>query len=315
MTQPQIAEAGQDSSWAWILAALAAHTAWGAYPVLARYLQIVSHLPSMALLAAGSLTALAVLVVFVRPSLDWRIFRSRLMWLFVVVIITRAITNLLAARFTLAIYVQLITLMTPFLVALLSATLLRDRIPPYTGRAITIALVGAVLMMSGDISEPGTPLALGPSDWLGIGLAFASTFALALYMILIRRGVHHQIRGETMFLVQMLAIAAFSLPVSFLVGSDWTQFGRLSVGDWLIYALFSLGVLFGANMGQIGALRHLGAPMVSSLMAWRLVSALVVALLLLDERLTSVWQVLGALIVLVTISWYLWQQRRIAPEP
>jgi drug/metabolite transporter (DMT)-like permease len=315
MTQPQVAETGQDSSWAWVLAALAAHTAWGAYPVLARYLQTVSRLPSMALLAAGSLTSLVVLVVFVRPSLDLGIFRSRLMWLFVVVIITRAITNLLAARFTLAIYVQLITLMTPFLVALLSATLLRDRIPPYTGRAITIALIGALLMMSGDISEPGAPLALGPNDWLGIGLAFSSTFALALYMILIRRGVRHQIRGETMFLVQMLAIAAFSLPVSFLVGSDWTQFGRLSVGDWLIFALFSLGVLFGANMGQIGALRHLGAPMVSSLMAWRLVSALVVALLLLDERLTSLWQALGALIVLVTISWYLWQQRRIEPEP
>jgi drug/metabolite transporter (DMT)-like permease len=70
-----------------------------------------------------------------------------------------------------------------------------------------------------------------------------------------------------------------------------------------------LGVLVGANLGQIVALRRLGAPLVSSLLAWRLVSAMVVGVLLLDERLTSPWQALGAGAVLVTITWYLWQQR------
>jgi drug/metabolite transporter (DMT)-like permease len=49
--------------------------------------------------------------------------------------------------------------------------------------------------------------------------------------------------------------------------------------------------------------------MVSSLLAWRLVSALIFAALLLDERLTSPWQLLGALIVLITVTWYLRQQR------
>jgi len=43
-------------------------------------------------------------------------------------------------------------------------------------------------------------------------------------------------------------------------------------------------------------------------MAWRLVSALLFASLLLGERLSSWVQVLGAVIVLVTITWYLWQQ-------
>jgi hypothetical protein len=36
---------------------------------------------------------------------------------------------------------------------------------------------------------------------------------------------------------------------------------------------------------------------------------MVVGVLLLDERLTSPWQALGAGAVLVTITWYLWQQR------
>lgn len=78
--------------------------------------------------------------------------------------------------------------------------------------------------------------------------------------------------------------------------------------DWLVFAAFSLGVLLGANLGQINALRYLGAPLVSSMLASRLVSALIVGALLLGERLTSLWQLLGAGVVLVTITWYLRQQ-------
>jgi drug/metabolite transporter (DMT)-like permease len=59
-----------------------------------------------------------------------------------------------------------------------------------------------------------------------------------------------------------------------------------------------------ANLTQIVALRHIGAPLVSSTMALRLVSALVFGGLVLGERLTSVWQGLGAAVVLVTITWY-----------
>jgi drug/metabolite transporter (DMT)-like permease len=44
------------------------------------------------------------------------------------------------------------------------------------------------------------------------------------------------------------------------------------------------------------------------MMAWRLVSALFFAALLLGERLSSWIQLLGAVVVLVTITWYLWQQ-------
>ena len=308
MTRPVTPETSPQNAWPWIFAALAAHTAWGAYPVLARYLQTVSLLPSMSLLAAGSAVALAALLIVVRPRLQLSILRSPLMWLFILVLITRATTNLLAARFTLAIYVQLITLMTPFLVVLLSATLLRDRIPPYTGRAILLASAGALLMMSGDLSETGLRPDLGPEDWLGIGLAFASSLTLALYMIIVRRGVRYNIPGKSMLLVQLAAILIFSFILSLALGEEWQRWLTLTPFDWLIFAAFSLGVLFGANMGQVGALRHLGAPMVSSLLAWRLVSALIFAALLLDERLTSPWQFLGALIVLITITWYLRRQ-------
>lgn len=309
MSRPVDPENVAESAWPWIFAALAAHTGWGAYPVFGRYLQTVTLLPSMSLLTVGSAVALVALLLVVRPRLELRLFRTPLLWFFIVVLITRATTNLLATRFTLAIYVQLITLMTPFLVALISATILRERLPPYTGRAIVAATLGALLMMSSDLSEANLGLAFTPQDWLGMGLAFGSSLTLALYMIIVRRGVRYQIPGKSMLLVQLSAILVFSLLVSSVLGEDWRQWLTMTPFDWFIFGAFSLGVLFGANIGQIGALRHLGAPMVSSLLAWRLVSALFFAALLLDERLTSLWQLLGAVIVLFTVTWYLRKQR------
>lgn len=307
--QSELDAQSTSSPWIWIVAALGAHTGWGAYPVFARYLQTVSRLPSMSLLFAGSLLALALLTIALWSRLDRRLFRSQVLWVFAGIVVLRSITNLLAARYTLSIYVQLITLMTPFVVALLSATVFRDRIPPYTGRAITLALVGSLLMMSGDVGQAGVRLALTAGDWLGIALATVSMVFLSLYMIVVRRTAQNDVPAEAVFLVQLVVIAVVSLPLSLVLGEEWQRWQTLQLADWLVFGGFSVGVLLGANVAQISALRYLGAPMVSSLLAWRLVSALVVAGLLLDERLTSLWQIAGAGIVLITITWYLWQQR------
>jgi drug/metabolite transporter (DMT)-like permease len=297
------------SSWVWILAALGAHTGWGAYPVLARYLQTVSHLPSMSLLTLGYLCVLPLLAVVVLPRMDRRFLRLRLLWLFAAIVVLRAITNLLASRYTLAIYVQLVTLMTPFVVALLSRALLREPIPPYTGRAITLSSVGALLMMSGNIGQAGVHLALTPTDSLGIALAFVSTFSLAVYMIIVRRTVLDDVPDQAILLVQVVTLLGTSALLSFLLGEDWSRWRIIGPTDWLVFGVFSLGVLLVANMSQIKALQHLSAPLVSSLLAWRLVSALLIAALLLGERLTSPWQGIGAVMVLVTITWYLWRLR------
>ncbi|RMH00374.1 MAG: DMT family transporter [Chloroflexi bacterium] len=295
--------------WPWIAAALAAHTSWGAYPVLARYLQTISQLPSMSLLAFGNTLVLILIGFWYSPRLDRHIFRSRILWAFSLIVVARSITNLLAARFTLSIYVQLITQMTPFLVVLLTAVFLHEPLPRYTGRAITLGAIGALLMMSAQVGEAGITLSLTPSDWLGLGLAFISSLSLALYMIVVRRTVRHNVPGEAVFIVQLVTLVTVSTLVSLLLGEDWSRYRAINLTDWLVFGVFTFGVFLGANLGQINALRHLGAPMVGSLLAWRLVSALVVAAFLLHERLTTAWQLFGAGLVLVTITWYLWQQQ------
>ncbi|WP_041330159.1 DMT family transporter [Roseiflexus castenholzii] len=297
-------------SWSGMGIALLAHTGWGAYPVLARYLQTVSDMPSMALLGLGNLIALAVYLPFVWRHVDKRILRSTLIWGFALVVVLRAITNLLAARFTLAIYIQPITLMTPLFVALLSAGLFREPLPPLTWSAITLSLLGAALMMSDDVGAPGVTLALTPSDWIGITLATASALCLAIYMILVPRTVQHAVPGEAVLLMQLVTLTIVSTGISLLIGEEWVRFAALTPMDWSVFAAFVFGVLLGSNLGQIVSLRRLGAPLVSSVMAWRLIATLALAALLLGERLDSWRQVLGALIVLTTITGYLWRQGR-----
>lgn len=57
------------------------------------------------------------------------------------------------------------------------------------------------------------------------------------------------------------------------------------------------------------AIRQIGAPTVSAIMPFRLISTLTLSWLLLGERLQTVWQAVGAAIVLITVSIYLWRQR------
>lgn len=305
MKQTETLSTRLDSPWGWLTIALAAQMGWGAYPVLLRYLQTVSGLPGLSLLAAGNLVVLLIVAAFILPRVDRRIFRLRIVWLFGLMVVLRGITNLLATRFTLAIYAQIVYLMTPFIVAFLSRVVLKEQLPRHTMKALTIALVGALLIVSGDWGQ--TAVVGNRHDLWGIFFAVLSSVSLALYMIVTRRTAKSQASGEGLLLVHLISLFTFSMFTSLLIGEDWGQWQNLTAVDWLLFAGFSLGVLLGANLGQIRSIQHLGAPLVSSMMAIRLVSALLFAGLLLGERLTSIWQIAGAATIVVTITWYLRQ--------
>jgi drug/metabolite transporter (DMT)-like permease len=292
----------------WGVLALGAHTAWGLYPPLARYLQTVSLLPTFALAAAGNAVVLVLLLFTVFPRLDRSIFRQPVLWIFAVIVVARSVTNLLSALYTLAIYVQMVNLMVPFLVAFFSTTLFRDRLPRFTIPALLLSLFGALLMMSGEIGTAGVRLALTPTDWIGLGLAGISSLFLALYMIVVRRSLNQQLSGDAVFAVQIISLTAVMGLSSVVFREDWGRWLALRPLDWLVFAGFILIALIFANYGQILALKHLPAPVVGGLLPWRLVSALGGSALLLGERLTSFWQFLGAAIILATLSWYLWNQ-------
>jgi drug/metabolite transporter (DMT)-like permease len=290
------------------LFALGSHTGWGANPVLARYLQTVSNLPTLSLLSVGHLLVTGIMLVLFRKHIKRHYFSNPFLWFLTLAAISRAITNLLSARYTLSIYVQLINLLTPFVVVFLAKTIFNEPVPPYTGRAIVFALVGSIMMMSNDLLAIRTGQGLTSSDFLGISLAILATFFLAIYFLLVRRSAVNKIPAEAVFFNQIIGLAAVTTLLSPIVGEDWRVWATLESKDLTIFVIYVLGVLIGSNLGQITAIRHLGASLVSSLQGWRLISALLLASVLLSERMTSIYQFAGAAIVIATITWYLWAQ-------
>lgn len=294
--------------WGWYAVALAAHTGWGVYPVLGRYLQTVSGLPSMSVLVLGGLPLTVWLCFVILPRHGWRIYATPVLWVFGAVTVLRSITNILSQRYTLAIYVQLIGLLTPFLVVLLNRVVLKERAPRFTLPTLSLITLGALLMMS-DIDAAGVKFSLTQTDWIGIALALASSLFLALYMILVRRTAHTAASGSAVLAFQTVLIQLSAFGLSLLWEEEWGRWLTISAQDWGVFVAYSLFVVVVANGLQISAIRHLGAPMVSSLMGWRLVATLSMGMLLLGERLTSFWQGAGMLLVLGTITWYLSRQR------
>ncbi len=296
------------STWHWLSLGLLSQLGWGGYPVFLRYLQTVSQIPSLSLLAVGNLLVLLLVLAARWRRIEWHIFRLPLLWLFGGLVILRGVSNLLATRFTLATYAQLIYLMTPFIVALLSRLVLREQLPRHTFKALTLCLLGALLLMGNDLGQAVGETAVTRNDWLGISLAVASSVFLALYMLVTRRTAQHNASGDSLLIIHLASLFIFSWITSLIIGEDWGQWGMLQRKDWLIFGLFTFGVLLGANLLQLRSIQILGAPLVSSMMATRLISALLFAGLLLGERLTSVWQFIGAALVFATLTWYLRQR-------
>ena len=304
VTSSSVAVPSSASRRRWLLLALLAHTGWGSYPVLARYLQTVSRLPSMSLLATSMTAAALITALTTRPR--WRaLLRQRLLWALVLVVMTRAVTNLLAARYTHAVYVQLVTLMTPWTVALLSALFFREPAPPRTGRTALLGTVGAGLILSARVDSGVHAASLTAQDGLGLALAAVSMVSLSLYMLLVRRSKARAWRGEEVFLVQSIGVLAVGWVATLLLREDWSPWLRLTLTDWAVFAAFAGLVLYGANRVQIAALQRIGARAVSSLLPWRMVVVLAIGVLLLGERLTAARQAVGVALVIVALWWYL----------
>lgn len=296
----------QAAAWPWLLVALAAHTGWGMYPALARYLQTVGGVPGLSLLVVGYLPMLLAFLVWVGPRYGRQIARSRPLWLFALVVAVRGVTNVLATRYTAAVHVSLINLLTPFLVALLSTLVLRERLPRYTLPAMLLSFAGCLLMLSSGVGGAGLRFDLSASDRVGIALALASAFFLALYMLAVRGTLQANLPSGAVLVFQSTVLFATALPLSLLASEEWGRWLALDARGWAVMATFLLVALIGANGLQIAALRHVGAAAVSSLMGWRLIATLATGAVLLDEHLDSLTQVVGMITVLATVTWYLW---------
>jgi len=297
--------------WIGILLAIGAHTGRGVFPVLSRYLQTVTELPTFMFMAVVGIPFSIVFIVQLFQGKYSRQLLTRAMWMMVIAAIMRTFFGNLGARFTLASFVQLFALMTPFIVVFLNGIFFKEKLPKFTIWATVLCTVGAVLMLSSDLTNQGLSFQFTSGDILGIVFAIIAAIATALYLLSVRQAVRYNNLSPVLILsFQTIAISSIALICSLIVGESLEPWRRLSLADWGIIAIFSLIVVIGSNALQILALKFVSAPVVTSMMAWRLVVTLILGYLILGERLESVTQIVGAVLVALTVTWYLWQQRK-----
>lgn len=115
-------------------------------------------------------------VMAVNPKIDKRYWSSKTLWILVAIVIVRTIFQIFATRFTKAYIVQLINLLAPFWVVLLNRIIVKTRLPQYTLPAISLSLLGSVLMVFGGLVDQPLALLLTQQDFIGITFAFFCNF-------------------------------------------------------------------------------------------------------------------------------------------
>lgn len=300
------------SIWPYVWLGVLAHLFIGSYPVFGK--RAIAEVPKFSLVFIASLAIMIVglAVLHWRDRVSWRqawrvLRRERVLWLFAIIVATRAVTNLISIALTKAVWVQLINILAPFPVALLGVWVFGQSTPRYTYRALILSTLGAVLMLVQDWTQIGAGIT--QNDVLGLAFALVSMLAFAFYYQLIRRSHVHDVTSGLIMFQQGLGMATAFLILTIATGEDWSAWTSVSTGGWLAV----LGVIFvvqvGGNLSQIIAVGGVTPALITSFMALRLVSALVLGWLILGEQLVSPTQWLGAALVVGTVTGYLWLQK------
>jgi drug/metabolite transporter (DMT)-like permease len=211
-----------------------------------------------------------------------------------------------AVQFTLATYVQLIDLSVPFLTAIIAWTLLREPMPSRTLSALAAIVVGSFLVIT--VNPFHIQLPNGRSDLIGVGIALVSSLMMALGVVYTRRLTTGK-QSPTQVFFQMVLVMTFAYGVlSLSAGESWQPFTSLSIRIWITYALFIILAVIGAGLTQILAISRINATLFSTLLSWRLLVAVAAGWIVLGERLTTIWQVIGIVIVILSITLYVQYQ-------
>lgn len=295
----------------WLVLSVAVQSLIGASMVPVRYLQTVAGFPSLGILAVADLLAFSVMAWWMIPKIRKRDLSSKTLWVMVAIVVFRTITLTLANRFTATYIVQLINLLAPFIVVLFDRIVNHSKLPKFTILAITLSLIGGGLIIFGGISDRPMAGLLTTTDGLGLALALIGTVGIAAYMVIVKHGQQIGLPFELVYISQVGTMAILMTGLSLGVGENWQAFGNINWQSGLALAFVAFGMEIGLKVGNITTLRKLGAPLVSSMLAVRLVAAIFLGWIILGERPESPLQWIGIVIVVVTISWYLSQQTEI----
>ena len=291
----------------WIFMAILVQIVIGSTMAPLRYVQTVVGLPALGTVAAGDLIAFAIMAGFMIPKVKKEFWRSKTLWLMVVIVVIRTIFWTLSGKYTQIYLAQMVNLLAPFFVVLFDRVVNKTRLPKFTIPAITLSLIGGMLLIFGRLQDASMVVLTG-SDWIGLGMALIATFGIAAYMVIIKYGQRIGLPFEAVYISQVGAIGIVMTILSLVFRENWSLFLQMDWKSILVIVFYALVMEIGVKTGHITVIRKLGAPLVSSMLAVRLVAAIFAGWLILGEKPESLMQWIGAGIVVLTITWYLSQQ-------
>ena len=292
----------------WLFLSVAVQSLIGASMVPVRYLQTVAGFPSLGIMGIADLLAFSVMAWFMIPKIKKCDLRSKTLWIMVAIVVFRTIVLTFANRFTTTYIVQLINLLAPFMVIVFDRFVNHTQLPKFTIAAIFLSLIGGGLIIFGGIKDQPLANLLTPIDALGLILSLIGTVGIAAYMVIVKHGQQVGLPFEVVYISQVGTMAILMTGTSLVVGENWQAFRTIDWQSGLALAFLAFGMEVGLKVGNITTLRKLGAPLVSSMMAVRLVGAIFLGWFILGEKPESLLQWMGTVIVVVTISWYLSRQ-------
>ncbi len=311
MATPEVQRSSPPSIWPYVWLGVLAHLLIGAYPVFGK--RAIAEVPkfSLVLLASLAIMGAGFAVMRWREGMTWRkvwrvLRHERILWWFALIIAVRSVTNILSISLTKAVWVQLIGILAPFPVALLGVWFFGQATPRYTYRALMLCTIGAVLILVEDWGHIGADITR--NDALGLTLALISMLAFALYYQLIRKSHVRDVTSGLILFQQGLAMATSFAILTVVTGEDWSAWTSVSTGGMMAALTVIFVTMVGGNLAQIIAVGSVTPALITSFMALRLVSAMVLGWLILGEMLVSPTQWLGAALVVGTVTVYLWLQ-------
>ncbi len=181
----------------------------------------------------------------------------------------------------------------PVFVALLSAVLGRERLTPVRIGALAIACAGLVLVLGSQLA-PGAHATFG-----GVALAAAAALCQAIYLTVIRGGFDDVPGVQATTVVLLGGLAVSGLAALLLEGAGGVAEWIVSPTAWIAFACAgTVGAL--PKVWVMGGVRAIGSARAALVLLTEPVVAVVVAALVLGQRLT-VGELAGGAAILLAV--------------
>lgn len=217
-------------------------------------------------------------------------------------------TNVLAARYAPAAYIQLFALSTPFFVTLMSRLFFKEPIPHAFFLCLVVSVVGSLLLLIDDFQQFAF-VSLDGDDVLGLVMSIVTAFCLACYMISTKFATMYKAPASQALLMQGLCSAVAAVLLSIFIDTDWNSLQTAQWWEWLV--VFGIAIIFySGNMINVRVIAKAGATFNSFFIGLRLLVAILAAWLILGESLEKFWQWIGVFVVLVATTTFLVLQER-----